>query len=114
MQYAVLTYERPGYNDDFSEDERRAITDEYMEIAEHPACRGGAALQSIDTATTVRVDGGEAIVTDGPFANTKEVFAGYFVFESDNVDLVLEIAGKIPAVRFGGAVEVRPIWELPS
>jgi hypothetical protein len=113
MEYAALIYERPGYNADFSEEERRAITGEYMEISRHPICRSGAALQSIDTATTVRVDGGEALVTDGPFANTKEVFAGYFVFEADNLDPVLEIVGRIPAARFGGAVEVRPLWELP-
>ncbi|MCW3019611.1 MAG: YCII-related protein [Solirubrobacterales bacterium] len=113
MEYAALIYERSGYNADFSEEERRAITGEYMEISRHPSCRGGGALQSIDTATTVRVDDGEALVTDGPFANTKEVFAGYFVFEADNLDPVLEIAGKIPAARFGGAVEVRPLMELP-
>ena len=112
MEYAALIYERPGFNADFSEEERRAITGEYIEISKHPSCRGGAALNSIDTATTVRSDGGEVLVTDGPFANTKEVFAGYFVFEADNLDPVLEIAGKIPAVRFGGAVEVRPLLEL--
>ena len=113
MEYAALIYERPGYNADFSEEQRRAITGEYMEIRRHPSCRGGAALQSIDTASTIRSDGGAALITDGPFANTKEVFAGYFVFEADSLDPVLEIAGKIPAVRFGGAVEVRPLVELP-
>jgi hypothetical protein len=113
MEYAALIYERPGYNADFSEEERRAVTGEYMALRDHPSFREGAALQSIDTATTVRVDGGEALVTDGPFVNTREVFAGYYVFEVDNLDLVLEIAGKIPALRFGGAVEVRPLVELP-
>jgi hypothetical protein len=113
MEYAVLTYERPGYNADFGEEERLAITGEYMEISRHPSCRGGAALQPIETATTIRGDRGEALVTDGPFANTKEVFAGYFVFEADNLDPVLEVARRIPALRFGGAVEVRPLMELP-
>lgn len=113
MQYAALIYESDGHYADSSEEERRAITGEYMALREHPGFREGAALQSIDTATTVRVDGGEALVTDGPFVNTKEVFAGYYVFEADNLDLVLEIVGKIPALRFGGAVEVRPLVELP-
>jgi hypothetical protein len=114
MKYAALVYERDGHYADVSEEERLAITREYMALREHPSFREGAALQSIDTATTVRGDGGEALVTDGPFANTKEVFAGYYVFEADNLDLVLELAGSIPAVRFGGAVEVRPLVELPS
>jgi hypothetical protein len=113
MEYAVLVYERPGSMADFGEEERLAITGEYMAIRKHPSFRSGGALQPIDTATTVRVDGGETLVTDGPFANTKEVFAGYYVLEADNLDPVLEIAGKIPAARLGGAVEVRPLVELP-
>ena len=53
------------------------------------------------------------MITDGPFADTKEVFGGWFLVEADDLDAVLEIAGRIPAVRFGGAVEVRPLVEGP-
>ena len=57
---------------------------------------------------------GESLITDGPFADTKEVFGGYYILTADNVDAALEIAHRIPAVRLGGAVEVRPMMEIPS
>lgn len=112
MQYAVLIYEKPGAYDGLSDDERRRITGEYMEIRQRPGCVTGARLQPIETATTVRVQDDEALVTDGPFANTKEVFGGYYLFEADDLDAVLQIAARIPAARMGGAVEVRPLVEL--
>jgi hypothetical protein len=109
MQYALLIYEKPGAYDGFTDDERHAITGEYMEIARQPNCVGGARLEPVHTATTVRVDGHETLVTDGPFANTKEVFGGYFVIQADDLDAVLEIAARIPAARLGGSVEIRPV-----
>lgn len=109
MQYAVLVYLKPGANDGLSDEERRGITREYMEIGEHPDCVGGAQLGPVETASTVRVADGETLITDGPFANTKEVFGGYYVFEADELDPVLEIAARIPAARLGGSVEVRPL-----
>jgi hypothetical protein len=54
---------------------------------------------------------GEMLTTDGPFADTKEVFGGWFVLEADDLDAALQVAGRIPAVRMGGSVEVRPIVE---
>jgi hypothetical protein len=113
MQYAVLIYEQPGYNDDYTEEQRRAITGEYFAIREDPICVAGAALQPVETATTLRQNDGETLVTDGPFADTKEVFGGYFIFDADNLDLALELAGRIPALRFGGVVEIRPLVEYP-
>jgi hypothetical protein len=109
MQYALLIHEKPGADDGFTDDERHAITAEYMEIAQQPNCVGGARLGPVDTATTVRVDGPETLITDGPFANTKEVFGGYFIIEADDLDTVLEIAARIPAARLGGSVEIRPV-----
>jgi len=111
MQYALLIYTRPGSLDALSEGERREIYGEYEAVNALPGCTGGAQLQPVETATTVRVQDGDALTTDGPFANTKEVFAGYFVFEADNLDRAIEIAGRIPAARLGGAVEVRPVVE---
>ena len=73
--------------------------------------RPGAAVQPAHTATTVRVHAGETLVTDGPFADTKEVFGGYYLFEADDLDSAIEIAARIPAARLGGSVEVRPIVE---
>ena len=71
----------------------------------------GARLKPVETATTVRVADGEALITDGPFADTKEVFGGFYLLEADDLDGALEIAARIPAARLGGSVEVRPIVE---
>jgi hypothetical protein len=69
------------------------------------------ALQPIETATTVRVRGGRAAITDGPFAETKEQLAGFYLVEAENLDQALEIATKIPPAR-EGSIEVRPVRQL--
>jgi hypothetical protein len=109
MQYAMLIYEAPGGSDHLDEAERAAIFGEYMQISADPACVGGAQLEPIETASTVRVSDGETLITDGPFADTKEVFGGYFIYEADDLDTALEVAARIPATRLGGSVEVRPV-----
>ena len=75
MHYALLIYERPANYEGMSEDERRAMTAEYMAVGEQSV--GSAHLQPTSMATTVRVADGETLVTDGPFAETKDVFGGY-------------------------------------
>jgi hypothetical protein len=60
------------------------------------------------------VQHGQTLVTDGPFADTKEVFGGYMVLEADNVDAAIELAARCPAARLGGSVEIRPLVERPS
>jgi hypothetical protein len=70
---------------------------------------GGAQLQPPDTATTVRVQDGRTLTTDGPFAETKEALGGYYMFEADDLDAAIELAARIPAARLGGAIEVRPL-----
>ena len=114
MRYALLICEAPGAYDGLNGDERDAIMAEYMEIAGDAHVVGGAQLQPVTTATTVRQANGELLTTDGPFADTKEVFGGFFLVEADDLDGALEVAGRIPAVRMGGCVEVRPIVEQPS
>jgi hypothetical protein len=111
MRYALLIFEKPGSYDGLGDDERSAITAEYMDIAGDARVVSGAHLRPPTTATTVRASGGDVLTTDGPFADTKEVFGGWFVFEADDIDAALEVAGRIPAVRMGGSVEVRPIVE---
>ena len=64
-----------------------------------------------ETATTVRVQDGKTLTTDGPFAETKEALGGYYLFEADDLDAAIELAARIPAARMGGAVEVRPVVE---
>ncbi len=113
MKYALLIYPKPGSHEALGEDEAKAVSAEYWAFRDDPRCLGGAHLQPIETATTVRGDGGRNLITDGPYADTKEVLGGYFVFEASDLDEALEVAQRIPAVRLGGAVEVRPLVEIP-
>ncbi len=112
MKYALLIYSKPGSHEALSEEDSRAVHGEYMAISNDARCLSGAQLQPVETATTVRVEDGRTLTTDGPFADTKEVFGGYFVWEADDLDDALEVAGRIPAARLGGAVEVRPVVEM--
>jgi hypothetical protein len=111
MQYALLIHEKPGAYEALGDDERKAITDEYWALREEPGVLNGAGLAPASTATTVRMENGSPVVTDGPFADTKEVFAGYYLVEADDLDGALALAAKVPAVRLGGSVEVRPVRE---
>ena len=111
MKYAMLIHEKPGYLEALAEDEQKAVFAEYMALSEDSRAQGGAQLQPIATATTVRVQDGQTLTTDGPYADTKEAFGGYYVFEADNLDEAIELAARIPAARLGGAIEVRPLVE---
>lgn len=110
MKYALLIYDAPGAYDDLSEDEYQSVFGEYFAVSQSPGVYGGSQLQPTTTATTVRVNGtGEALTTDGPFADTKEVLGGICVVEAANLDEALELAARIPVARVGGTVEVRPV-----
>ena len=113
MKYALLIYPTPGSHEALAEDEAKSVSAEYWAFREDPRCLGGAHLQPVETATTVRYGGGDDLIIDGPFADTKEVLGGYFVFEASDLDAALEVAQRGPAVRLGGAVEVRPLFEVP-
>src|ERR1019366_9003300 len=108
MKYAMLIHVEPGHLEALAEDEQKAVFAEYTALREDPRRVASAQLQPVETATTVRVQDGRTLTTDGPFADTKEVFAGYYVFEADNLDDAIELAARIPAARLGGAIEVRP------
>jgi hypothetical protein len=110
MKYALLIYSDEAPNG-LSEEQQKAITGEYFAISELPGTVGGAQLQPGTTATTVRVEDGKTLTTDGPFAETKEVLGGFYLFEADDLDSALEVASRVPAARMGGAVEVRPLVE---
>jgi hypothetical protein len=111
MEYALLVHEKPGAYDGLSDEERQAVLGEYWTLRDDPRVVAGAALHPVETVTTVRVHDGGTLVTDGPFADTKEVFAGWYVIEADDIDAAIEIASRCPAARFGGSVEVRPVLE---
>jgi hypothetical protein len=94
-----------------SEEEQRQILGEYLALSELPGVIAGHQLHPADTATTVRVEDGRTLTTDGPFIDAKEELGGYFLYEADNLDAALELAARIPAARMGGAIEVRPVVE---
>lgn len=110
MRYALLIYFTPGSMQALPEPERQAVSDAYYAVRDDPRVTDGAQLRPVETATTVR---GEALVTDGPFADTKEILGGFYLVEADDLDGALEIAQRVPAHRHGGCVEVRPLVEEP-
>ena len=118
MKYILLIHQgsAPTPRDEeawarLSEDEQNAVYADYKAINETPGVTPGLQMESPETATTVRVEDGKTLTTDGPFVATKEALGGYLVFEADDLDAAIELAARIPAARLGGAVEVRPIVE---
>jgi hypothetical protein len=73
----------------------------------------GERLAGSSSATTVRARDGNRLITDGPFAETKEVLGGYYIIDCENLDVALDAAARCPAVAFGGSIEVRPIIGMP-
>ena len=114
MKYALLIYADEKARALVPHDEQHAIHEEYdtfaNELVQRGVMRGGDELADSPAATTVRVRDGQQLVTDGPFAETKEQLGGYFLIEVDDLDTAIELAGKIPGARHG-SVEVRPIIE---
>jgi hypothetical protein len=94
-----------------SEDDQKAVYSDYQAINQTSGVTPGHGLQPPETATTVRVQDGRTLTTDGPFVETKEALDGYLIYEADDLDAAIELAARIPAARMGGAIEVRPIME---
>jgi len=94
-----------------SQDEQNAVYADYMAINQTPSVTPGVEMEAPETSTTVRVQDGRTLTTDGPFVELKEAIAGYLIFEADDLDAAIEVAARIPAARLGGAIEVRPIAE---
>ena len=113
MKYMLLINLGPKARDfkSFAEEEQKVIAAGWQAINETPGVTPGTGLQPPETATTVRVQDGRTLTTDGPFVEIKEAMAGYLMFEADDIDAAIELASRIPAARLGGAIEVRPIVE---
>ena len=118
MKYALLIHhgDAPTPRDPeawstLSEDEQKAIFAEWQAINETPGVTPGARLETPESATTVRVEDGQTLTTDGPFVATKEALGGFLFFEADDIDAAIELASRIPTARMGGAIEVRPLFE---
>jgi hypothetical protein len=114
MRFLGIAYEEEQKLDELSESEwlalRRETLDYVQELKDAGRLVDTHALQSATTASTLRVRAGKLTVTDGPFAETKEVIGGFFIFEAHDVQEAIEIAAKWPSVRFG-TIEVRPLEE---
>jgi hypothetical protein len=114
MQYLLLIYGNEGYWGKLSDAERGKVSQEYGEftrsIAGSGHLKGGNELDAISTATTVRMRDGKRLVTDGPFAETKEQLGGYYLVEAKDLDEAIGLAARIPSGRWG-SIEVRPIRE---
>jgi hypothetical protein len=112
VQYMLLIYNDEQDWAAMSDDERNAVYGDYFSftsaIRESGAFVDGAPLQPTSTATSVRVRNAEQLVTDGPFAETKEQLGGFYLVEAENVDAAIEIAARIPGARYG-TIEVRPV-----
>jgi hypothetical protein len=94
-----------------SEEEQNQVYADYQALNQTPGVTPGVQMGDPETATTVRVEDGRTLTTDGPFVETKEALGGYLVFEADDLDAAIELAARIPAARLGGAIEVRPVVE---
>jgi hypothetical protein len=117
-QYMLLIYDDPSSSPAPDSPQAQQEFAEYGTFSEDINKRGlfvsGAPLQTTETATTVRVNGtGEAMLTDGPFADTKEWLAGYYLLECPDLDTATQQAARIPAARHG-SIEVRPVMEIPG
>lgn len=114
MKYAILIYPKPGTHDGLAPEEYSRLNAEYVGLRQDPRCVGGGHLEPAETATTIRSGPGQGLITDGPFADSKEILGGYFVLQAADLDEALEFAQRVPAIRLGGAVEVRPLVDTPG
>jgi hypothetical protein len=119
MKYVLLiqqgetpTPDNPEAWAQLSEEERQAVYADYQAINQTPGVTPSDVwLDSPETATTVRVEDGETLTTDGPFVTVKEALGGWLVYEADDIDSAIDLASRIPAARMGGSVEIRPVKE---
>jgi hypothetical protein len=96
---------------DLSEDDKQGVQADYQAVNTTPGVTPGQWMEPPEMATTVRVNDGETLTTDGPFVAVKEALGGYLFLEADDLDAAIKLAARVPAARMGGAVEIRPLKE---
>ena len=117
MKYMLLIHQGstplPGTDawNNLSQEEQGKVYAGYKAVNETPGVSPGEGLAPPETATTVRVQDGRTLTTDGPFVELKEAVGGYLFFEADDLDAAIELAAGIPAAGMGGAIEIRPLVE---
>ena len=114
MHYALLIYHQPGAMDHLAPEERQPVSREFFALAADPVCSAGGQLAPVETATTLRERDGKPLITDGPFADTKEVLGGFYVVQAPDIDAAIELARRVPITRYGGAIEIRPLQPPPA
>jgi hypothetical protein len=115
MQYLLLIHQvdAPTPRDPdawatLSDEEQKQVFADYQALNQTPGVTPGVGLDAPETATTVRVQDGKTLTTDGPFVDIKEAIGGFLLLEADDLDAAIEVASRIPATRLGGAIEIRP------
>jgi len=110
MKYIMLIYQGSALEQQAAlpEAEQKQVYADYQGINQTPGVTPGLPMGLPENATTVRVDGGKTLTTDGPFVGMKEAVGGWFILEADDLDAAIEVAARVPAARYGGAVEIRP------
>ena len=115
MQYLLMIYSNEKEFAAMSEASAKAMSAEYgvytESIVKSGHFKGGERLRPVSTATTVRIRDGKTLITDGPFAETREQLAGFYLVEAKDLDEANSLAARIPGARHG-SIEVRPIWPL--
>jgi len=110
MKYIMVIYQGDAQERQaaLSEEEQKQVYADYQAINETPGVTPMPPMGQPDNATTVRVQGGKTLTTDGPFVGMKEAVGGLFILEADDLDEAIKVAARVPAARYGGAVEIRP------
>ena len=110
MKYIMLIYHGEALDQQaaLGEEEERQVEADYRAINKTPGVTPMPPLGLPENATTVRVEGGKTLTTDGPFVGMKEAIGGLFILEADDLDAAIAVAARVPAARYGGAVEIRP------
>ena len=115
MKYVMVIYQGPTPTPDsqewasMSEEEQKQVYADYQALNQIPGVTPGPPMGLPENATTVRVQNGRTLTTDGPFVGMKEAVGGMFVLEADDLDAAIEVATRVPAARLGGAIEIRPV-----
>jgi hypothetical protein len=110
VQYIMVIYQGSALERqaELGEDELKQVYADYQALNQTPGVTPGLPMGLPENATTVRVEGGKTLTTDGPFIGMKEAIGGLFILEADDLDKAIEVAARVPAARYGGAVEIRP------
>ena len=117
MQYLILIYQDEQRASEIPPDEMETMMGEYFAysnaLRDEEVARGGNALERSSMARSIRVRDGERIVTDGPYAETREQLGGYYLIECETEEQAIDAAARCPGAKWG-TVELRPIWEIPA